>query len=206
VNIPSPAGVLQADLQRPPALDGAAESGIAQAPTGTVAVLCHPHPLYGGNMHDAVLDCLASALLAAGVTCLRFNFRGVGASSGRHDGGAGEVDDLLAAIAWLVASEQPQHLWLGGYSFGSHVVWESLGRGSAPDRLLLVAPPVGRMPFASRHLDCPADVFAGDADEFADQALLATWAGINLHLIKGADHFFVGYRDILQRRIEQAIS
>ena len=157
-------------------------------------------------MRDAVLDCLADTLLAAGVTCLRFNFRGVGGSSGHHDGGPGEVDDLLAAIAWLQANEHPQHLWLGGYSFGSHVVWESLGRDIAPDRLLLVAPPIGRLPFTSRRLDCPADVFVGDADEFADQTLLAKWEGINLHLIKGADHFFVGYRDILQRRIEQAIS
>ena len=156
-------------------------------------------------MDDGVLDCLAQALLAAGVTCLRFNFRGVGASSGSYDGGAGEIDDLLAAIAWLEAKEQPRELWLGGYSFGAFVAWESLARGAAPARLLLIAPPVGRIPFTPRLPGCPVDVFAGDQDEFVDQALLAGWAGVNVQLIAGADHFFMGFWDDLQRRIELAI-
>jgi uncharacterized protein len=193
LNIPSPAGSLEARLERP------------ATPNGTCAVLCHPHPLYGGSMDDGVLDCLAQALLAAGVTCLRFNFRGVGASSGSYDGGAGEIDDLLAAIAWLEANEQPRELWVGGYSFGAFVAWESLAHGAAPARLLLIAPPVGRIPFTPRLPGCPVDVFAGDQDEFVDQALLAGWAGVNVQLIAGADHFFMGFRDDLRRRIELAI-
>jgi len=193
LNIPSPAGSLEAWLERP------------ATPSGTCAVLCHPHPLYGGNMHDGVLDCLAGALLGAGVTCLRFNFRGVGASTGSYAGGDGEIDDLLAAIDWVNASERPGALWLGGYSFGAHVVWESLASGAAPERVLLVAPPVGRIPFTNRQPGCRVDVFAGDRDEFVDQAVLAGWEGVDTHLIAGADHFFMGCHDDLRRRIELAI-
>jgi hypothetical protein len=193
LNIPSSAGSLEAWLERP------------ANPSGIAAVLCHPHPLYGGSMHDGVLDCLARALLAADVTCLRFNFRGVGASDGTYAGGDGEVEDLLAAIAWLEASDTPRELWLGGYSFGAYVAWESLARGATPARVLLVAPPVGRMAFTHRLPGCPVDVFAGDRDEFVDQQALAGWAGVRTHLIAGADHFFTGAWDDLARRIELAI-
>jgi alpha/beta superfamily hydrolase len=193
LDIPAPTGSLEAWLERPAGAERAC------------AVLCHPHPLYGGTLHDSVLGCLADALLDAGVACLRFNFRGVGGSSGRHDGGAGEIDDLLAAIAWVEANLQPRELWLGGYSFGAFVAWESLAQGAAPARLMLVAPPVGRMPFTSRLPGCQVHVFAGDRDEFIDQDLLAAWSGVDTHLIAGADHFFVGYMDDLRRRIELAI-
>jgi alpha/beta superfamily hydrolase len=193
LNIPSASGSLETWLERP------------AAPSGICAVLCHPHPLYGGSMHDGVLDCLARALLDAGVSCLRFNFRGVGASSGSYDGGEGEMDDLLAAIRWIESNEAPTELWLGGYSFGAFIVWESLAKGPAPARVLLVAPPVGRIPFTSRLPGCRVDVFAGDGDEFVDQAILAGWTSVNTHLIADADHFFTGCRDDLQRRIELAI-
>jgi len=191
--IPAPAGFLETSLERP------------DQPTGVCAVLCHPHPLYGGSMHDAVLDCLARPLLAAGVTCLRFNFRGVGSSTGSYDDGVGEVDDLLAAIDWLRTHEQPTELWLGGYSFGAYVVWQSLAAGATPDRLLLIAPPISRLPFVSRQPDCPTDIFAGAEDEFVDQGELAGWAGVNVHLLTGADHFFLGCHDDLSRRIELVI-
>ena len=193
MRIPSSQGHLEARLDRP------------AEPAGIAAVLCHPHPLYGGNLHDGVLDHVARALLHRGVSCLRFNFRGVGASDGRFDGGGGETDDLMDAIAWLHARETTRHLWLAGYSFGAHVVWQALGRGAEADRVLLVAPPVGRMAFEVRRLACPVDVFAGAADEFIDQQTLAAWDGVNIHLLAGADHFFVGCGADLERRIELAI-
>ncbi|MBX3706160.1 MAG: alpha/beta hydrolase [Pseudomonadales bacterium] len=193
MRIPSSQGHLEARLDRP------------TEPAGIAAVLCHPHPLYGGSLHDGVLDHAARALLGCGVSCLRFNFRGVGASDGRFDGGDGETDDLMDAVAWLRANETPRQLWLAGYSFGAHVVWQALGRGGEADRVLLVAPPVGRMAFAVRRLACPVDVFAGDADEFIDQQALAAWDGVNVHLLAGADHFFVGCGADLERRIELAV-
>ena len=194
MHIPGPAGALVARF------DAAAEPGRASA------VLCHPHPLYGGTLEDAVLDCLAQVLLANGVDCLRFNFRGAGGSEGSHDHGHGEVEDLLAAIAWLQTEHGADHLWLGGYSFGANVVWQSLDRAPAPERVLLVAPPVGMMDFPPRRVGCPVDVFIGDADDFADLDALAAWEGVTSHVIAGANHFFVAHADTLKRRIEQAIS
>jgi alpha/beta superfamily hydrolase len=194
VNIPGPAGSIEAWLERP------------TNPNGACAVLCHPHPLYGGSMHDGVLDTLARVLLAVGVACLRFNFRGVGASAGSHDGGAGEIDDLLAAIDWVREHESPTEIWLGGYSFGSFIAWESLAAGAAPARVLLIAPPVGRMPFANRLPGCPVDAFAGDRDDFVDISTFTGWTGVRAQVIAGADHFFIGAMDDLARRIEQAIT
>lgn len=198
MNIPSPTGSLEAFLVR--GLERPTEA------VGTCAVLCHPHPLYGGNMHDGVLDCVATTLLRAGVTCLRFNFRGVGASAGDHDGGAGEVEDVLAAIAWMRANEPADRLWLGGYSFGAFVAWESLAHGANPERLLLVAPPLGRMPFTERPPDCRVDVFAGDQDAFVDHTALTTWQGVHAHVIAGADHFFMGAWDELSQEVARAIA
>lgn len=162
----------------------------ADQPAGIQAVLCHPHPLYGGTLHDAVLDCLTTVLVEAGVAVLRFNFRGVGASAGRHDHGAGEVDDLLAAADWLRRREPSAALWCGGYSFGAWVTWQALARGLTAERALLIAPPVGPMPFEAHPTSIPVDVVIGDADEFADPEALAGWSGVRCHTIAGADHFF----------------
>ena len=103
IDVPGPMGVLEAQLSGTPSADG------------QYAVLCHPHPQFGGTMHDPVLDRLAAALERRGVACLRFNFRGVGASAGEHDGAGGEVDDLLAAVALVQAEYTPKTLILGGY-------------------------------------------------------------------------------------------
>ncbi len=194
LDIPGPAGALEARFDE------------ASSPVRASAVLCHPHPQYGGTMNDAVLDCLAQTLLANGVSCLRFNFRGVGNSEGGYDGSGGEVDDLRAAVSWLQAERAPSQLWLGGYSFGANVVWQSLAGMPEPHRVLLIAPPVGSMAFPNRDLSCPVDVFIGDADEFASQDALAAWRGIRGHIIAGANHFFLGQWDTLRQRIEQVIS
>ena len=178
-------------------------------PAGTPAaqaVLCHPHPQYGGSMHDAVLATLAEVLIEAGVGVLRFNFRGVGGSAGRYDGGAGEVADLLAAADWLVAAHPGARLWAGGYSFGAWVTWQALDRGLAPHRVLLVAPPVGAMPFPSRPEQVPTDVVIGSLDDFADPGALDAWSGVTLHRIDGADHFFGGHHHDLARTLKNTIA
>jgi uncharacterized protein len=194
VNIPGPSGPLEAVLSRP------------VRAAGTAAVLCHPHPLYGGTMHDAVLECLARVLVDTGVTCLRFNFRGVGASAGRFSGGAGELDDLAAAVDWIAREERPARLWLGGYSFGAHVVWQAAGRALAAERMLLVAPPNGAMAFAAQRPPCPVDAFFGSADAFVDAEGLAALPGVTAHVVLGADHFFTGVLDELEARIRSAIA
>lgn len=217
MQIPGPVGALEA------AIDEAANSA------GRYAILCHPHPRYGGNMHDAVLDCLAQALAETGVSCLKFNFRGVGRSTGAHhraqeraqepapegahhrapegaqDGAAGEVADLSAVVDWLDQARSPRSLVLGGYSFGASVVWQGLARGLAAERVLLVAPPIGAMPFPPFTPACPVHVFAGDADQFIDPAALAAWRGVVLHRLSGADHFFTGQWGLLRETIAGAL-
>ena len=192
MHISGPAGAIEAELELAP-----------QEKTIT-AVLCHPHPQYGGTMHDAVLATLARVLLQRGVNCLRFNFRGVGASEGRYDDGHGEQDDLTAVCAW-VADEYPRDtLWLGGYSFGASIVWQCLEQLN-PERGLLVAPPVGAMAFAATTYTGKLSVFAGDRDTFVDLPRFEALFGANGHIINGADHFFAARHGELATSIEAAL-
>src|SRR6266540_1897370 len=105
-----PAGRIECMLKRP------------GGPAGdSVAVVCHPHPLFGGTMHNKVVHAAAEAIVQAGIPVLRFNFRGAGRSAGRHDGGRGERDDLLAAMDHLWGLYPGRPLLLAGYSFGAYV-------------------------------------------------------------------------------------
>ncbi len=192
-------------------LDGPAgplEARYDPAPGETViqAVLCHPHPQYGGSMQDAVLGRLAAILCDAGIAVLRFNFRGVGASAGRYDGGAGEVDDLLAAADWLQAAHPAARLWAAGYSFGAWVTWQALSHTLRPERVILIAPPVGAMAFPSRPGDPPTDVVIGSVDDFADPAALSAWPAVTVHRIDGADHFFTGCLEPLDQTLRTLVS
>lgn len=184
VSIPGPAGPLEARW----------------TPAGPPrwAVLCHPHSLYGGTMHDAVLDVVDGALAAKGFARLRFNFRGAGASAGRFDEGRGETEDLVAVCAWLVAEQAPAALWVAGYSFGAAVAWRARSRLASLERLVLVAPPTAMLHLGGSPPATPVTVLAGDADPHCDLAALeSSAAGIDVHPIAGADHFFAGRWDAL---------
>lgn len=191
--IQGPAGPIEAMLEQP------IDNGAA------VAILCHPHPLYGGSMNDAVLGLLGEALAEVGVNRLRFNFRGVGASQGRFDEGRGEADDLLAVIDWAQA-QGAGAIWLAGYSFGAHIVCQALPRAPKPHRLLLVAPPTAAMEMNLKAPPCPLDMFAGDRDEFVDHDALNCWPQARTHLIPGADHFFSGTAELLLAAIRRAVN
>jgi len=99
--------------------------GLLANPGGNApaVVVCHPHPLYGGSMYNNVVDAVLAAMWQAGYATLRFNFRGVGASDGEHDGGPGEVDDAVAAMAFLLAQPgvRREGAIMAGYSFGAMV-------------------------------------------------------------------------------------
>ncbi len=193
LSIQGPAGALEAMVDAPP------------QPGSALALLCHPHPLYGGSMHDAVLGTLGQALQAAGINCLRFNFRGVGASDGRFDNGRGEAQDLLAVVDW--ADQQGAGaLWLCGYSFGAHVVCQALARIGSPERVLLVAPPNAVMSIPPPVCPCPLDLIAGDRDEFVNCQDLASWAGARTHVISGADHFFSGSGSRLLEAVQATLA
>lgn len=181
--IPGPAGMLEVRL--------------APGDTNAWAILCHPHPLYGGTMDDGVLDIARSRFAAAGGGTVLFNFRGVGASDGSHDRGAGEVDDVLAVAHWLESSDHAvDALTLIGYSFGSSVAWRALpdvGAGTAGTRAVLIAPPLGSMAYPPLP-DAVGAVIVGDQDPFVHADALDRWLASQPRLrrmpITGADHFF----------------
>ncbi len=197
--IPSESGHLEARFDA----DSAATRAI---------VLCHPHPQFGGSMDDAVIGVVDAVARRHGFATLRFNFRGVGQSSGRFGNGAGEVDDLLAAVAWLRDRIGAVPIWLAGYSFGSNIVWKSIDAAGELAGVLLVAPPVTRMDFSNRPNSAAAiALIAGDADDFVSAADLRRWAareapGASLALIAGADHFFSGSYAELKLATEQALA
>jgi alpha/beta superfamily hydrolase len=160
------------------------------------ALVCHPHPLYGGTMHNKVVHRLATTLMDLGLQVLRFNFRGAGKSAGRWSGGDGELEDARAALAYLREHAPTPHVWSVGFSFGSWIAARLADSERAIERLILVAPSVSRSDFGMlERLATPKLVLQGTADEVCPIAALdaafATWAEAKrLVRIEGASHFF----------------
>jgi alpha/beta superfamily hydrolase len=187
-------------------LEGLFESG--RKPRGVV--ITHPHPLYGGNMHNPVVDAIRRAYRMKGVATLRFNFRGTGESEGQHENGVGEQDDVLAALTFLVESGF-QPVDLAGYSFGAWVDALTLQREGRSEHLVMVSPPVGFIDFASiGRLPGLRLVVTGSRDEIAPpeaiRQMLPTWnPSAHFDIIDGSDHFYSSHtrqlEDILGRHI-----
>ena len=192
MHIRGPAGQLEAALD------------IAPHEKTITAILCHPHPQYGGSMNDAVIATTAGVLLNHGINCLRFNFRGVGSSSGAFDQGQGEQADLAAVFEWVEQEYPRDKIWLAGYSFGASIVWQSLAT-LAPARALLIAPPVGAMTFAPTAFEGDVQAIAGDEDNFVDTNAFMTLFGDNGHILDGADHFFSGQHEALAKAIDALV-
>ncbi|MEO7916778.1 MAG: alpha/beta fold hydrolase [Dokdonella sp.] len=151
-------------------------TGIADedARAGTV-VICHPHPLQGGTMHNKVVTMIERSLRELGLDTVRFNFRGVGDSSGEFDEGNGEGEDLAAIVAWVREQKPGDAIWLAGFSFGSFV---ALKQAVALDAaaLVTIAPPVGRWEFGDIAIPtCPWLVVQGEDDEVVDPAAVFDW-------------------------------
>lgn len=167
VFIPGPAGRLEAAWAAQAEADGRA------------AVICHPHPLQGGNMNNKVVTTLARVWRDRGVSTLRFNFRGVGASEGLHGRGIGEIDDLLAALQWLRSEQGLQRVSLAGFSFGAWIAAATTPRLPPTlqlERLVLVAPPVQYEGFADLQLPPGTLVLQGEADEVVEPEAVYAWA------------------------------
>jgi hypothetical protein len=185
--------------------DVAAEAGAPKL----AAVVCHPHPLFGGTMHNKVVYQAAKTLHRAGLPVLRFNFRGVGLSEGAHDGGRGEQDDVRAALDFLAGRFPSVPLLVAGFSFGA---WVGLRVGCEDARVMALVGlglPVGSVD-VSYLSSCAKSklLVSGDHDQYAPkQKLEAFVAGLPPRLktntemifIASADHFFTGHLDELDR-------
>ena len=160
------------------------------------AVVCHPHPLHGGTLHNKVVHRVASVLQELGAAVLRFNFRGVGRSEGRYDGDGGELEDARAALNWMRARHPGSRCWLAGFSFGAWVAARLAVSEPQVERLILVAPPVETSDFSSLHTaPVPKLVVQGTHDDICPPAALerefSSWAEPRTLLaVEGATHFF----------------
>jgi alpha/beta superfamily hydrolase len=173
------------------------------APALGVAVITHPHPLFGGTMDNKVVQTLARAFVQAGWTAVRFNFRGVGASAGAHDEGNGEADDMRGLVA-QVAPEGP--IALAGFSFGAFVasrVLESLWATREIRKVVLVGTAASRFPVSTIPPDAHDRtlVLHGEQDDTVLLAAVMDWArpqALPVMVIPGAGHFFHGQLPLLK--------
>ena len=163
-----PAGALEVAVD-PPEADA--------TPLPLTAIVCHPLSTEGGSLHNKVVTMAARALRELGITTVRFNFRGVGASEGEFDNGIGELDDLRAVVAWVREQRPDDALWLAGFSFGSFVSLKGAVELQA-DALISIAPPAaGRgWDFSTIELpQCPWLVVMGEADEIVEPQAVFDW-------------------------------
>jgi len=171
--------------------------GFVAIPAGAAhaVVVCHPHPEYGGTMDDGIVTTVAGHLAAAGIATLRFNFRGVGRSEGRHGGGTAEVDDVRAALDALAERAPGARLALAGYSFGAAVAVRAALADPRAGRVAAIALPTAMLD--AGFLDgcrTPTLFVQGDRDQFSPlaglEALVARCPGpTEVVRIPGADHF-----------------
>lgn len=183
----------------PLTLEAALHCPLGMEPLGLV-VVCHPHPQYGGAMDNSVVLTLCEAALQEGMAALRFNFRGVGASGGSYEGGAGERTDVQAALAQAALLPGGGRLALAGYSFGAAM---AVGGGCsgrlAPLALALVSPPLQMLGAAAlRVCRLPLLLIAGDQDPICPAGALQELAAqvdppASAEVIEGADHSWYGY-------------
>jgi uncharacterized protein len=188
------------------------EEAVASPPLA--AVVCHPHPLFGGTMHNKVVYQTAKTIHRFGLPVVRFNFRGVGLSEGTHDKGVGEVDDVHAVIDFLAAEYPGVPLLVGGFSFGS---WVGLRAGCGDVRvaeLLGLGLPVGDLDSRSfsylDQCDKPKLLISGEYDRFGPPKKLLEMVeqfpplvqeNTRVEIIAGGDHFFAGHLSELDRTI-----
>lgn len=197
--IDGPAGALEVALGEP------------EGERRGVAVICHPHPLYGGTLDNKVAYTLARAAEQQRLAALRFNFRGVGDSEGLHDGGEGELDDALAAIAHLREQFGPDEpLLVAGFSFGGWISLHAAARSDAV-QLVTVAPALsytvlGDLPAPG----CPWFYIHGEADDVVpaqgNRHILETLQSVPDQVwLPEVGHFFHGHLTGLRRRVTSVI-
>ena len=166
-------------------------------------VITHPHPLYGGDMHNNVVAAIARVYRQKGYTTLRFNFRGIGNSQGSYGDGVGEQEDVRAAISYL-SDVNINQIDLAGYSFGAWVNALAATNNLNIKNMIMVSPPVAFIDFGSiSKLGSLGLIVSGSRDDIAPPDLIkksyGAWnAAAKFEVINGADHFYAGYLDKLE--------
>ena len=175
----------------------------------TMAILCHPHPSYGGNMDDLVLAEARACCEKLHMPHVRFNFRGVGASEGRHDSSDaehnGEVEDLKAVLSWMRTEFRSERVIGIGYSFGSFII----NRGDQLnlfDKSILIAPPNVSMSFIFDNPQQPSDIIYGEKDTYIDPRKFPCQAKLRVKTVKDGDHFFYGSYGDLSAQIMSSLT
>lgn len=199
--IPGPVGRLEALLEEP-------ESG---SPVHAVLV-CHPHPLHGGTMHNKVVYRLARGLRRTGAVVLRFNFRGVNLSEGQYGGMDGEVEDARAALGLLRSRYPALRFSLAGFSFGSRIILRlGCGPGIAPARLIAVGYPTRWPDLESLEICTREKIFIQSThDEFGPLDSLRRLVDSLpepkvLYQVEAKDHFFAGALDAFEHLVEELV-
>lgn len=184
----------------------------ATKPNAPIALILHPHPQHGGTMNNKVVYTLYHAFAQRGFSCLRFNFRGVGRSQGVFSRGEGELSDAATALDWLQShNENSSQCWVAGFSFGAWIGMQLLMRRPEIDSFVSVAPPANMFDF-SFLAPCPSSglVLHGDKDEIVppnavekliDKLRQQKGITIDLQTIGGANHFFHGLTDKLDKHV-----
>jgi len=182
-----------------------------------LALVLHPHPLHGGTMNNRITFSMYQVFQRLGFSVMRFNFRGVGRSQGKFDGGMGEINDAAAALDWM-QSLNPGHggLWISGYSFGSFVGMQLLMRRPEVSGWASVALPAAGYDFGFL-APCPCGglIIHGDADELVPEASvrklvdklnLQKGVSIDYRVFAGADHVFAEHADKVAEGVENYVS
>jgi uncharacterized protein len=197
VTVPGPAGRLEALWWDVPA-------GVRPR---ALAVVCHPHPLFGGTLHNTLVFRCARALRACDVAVLRFNFRGTGASEGTHDGNGAEEDDASAALDWISARHPGVELWGAGFSFGARTMGALAARDLRIRRVILMALPIKRFACPGiERLTQPGYLLFGGKDEFGTRAEFVARhpdlpPQLELDEVPEATHLYHGCTPLLEQRV-----
>ncbi len=197
--ISGPSGHIEAILRGP-----------KEASIQGIAIICHPHPLFEGTMHNKVVSTLSRTYLTLGMVTLRFNFRGVGKSQGEFAQGIGETEDLLAVYEWAKAHLPGAPIYLAGFSFGSYVAYRGK-KTINPVHLALIAPAVENCDYRSEvEPECPWLVALGSDDEVVSTPANLQWIEERpkkpeVLYFEGVGHFFHGELVTLRQRLLHTI-
>ncbi len=182
-----------------------------------IALVLHPHPLYGGTMNNKIVYRLYHTFVQNGFSVLRFNFRGIGKSQGSYDEGVGELTDAATALDWLQAQNpDAPTCWIAGFSFGAWISLQLLMRRPEIEGFVAVSPPANLYDF-SFLAPCPAAglITQGDKDDVVQEELVSKLAGrlgvsvanpVEYKVIHSADHYYRGVEEELSGSVNDYIA